>query len=175
MGLVVGPTSIALSNQSVWTIYCKCLPSIPRRKRPWPHAYTTVYGSYHGWAVQKIFNYSFQAAPQVTEIYKYMNPTLLEQVTDKARLQIGGTRHQDESSPFDDSSDYQQQQGQGKQSVGTIDPSRGWRIGKVCQIILVENGISWWTMSFVSWIKMPPIPKTRPGCHSCSWWFCYIG
>jgi hypothetical protein len=37
-------------------------------------AYAQVYGHYHGWAVQKIFNYSFQAAPAVSEIYKFMNP-----------------------------------------------------------------------------------------------------
>jgi len=49
------------------------------------HAYSHVYGNYHGWAVQKIFNYSFQAAPDVTEIYKYMNPLLLEQVMKRAQ------------------------------------------------------------------------------------------
>lgn len=48
------------------------------------HAYSSVYGEYHGWAVQKIFNYSFQAAPNVVEIYKYMNPNLLEVVRNKA-------------------------------------------------------------------------------------------
>ena len=37
-------------------------------------AYTEVYGQYHGWAVQKIFTYSFQASPPVEVIYKFMNP-----------------------------------------------------------------------------------------------------
>eukprot|EP00544_Gedaniella_sp_CCMP2646_P005115 CAMPEP_0202493874 /NCGR_PEP_ID=MMETSP1361-20130828/10038_1 /ASSEMBLY_ACC=CAM_ASM_000849 /TAXON_ID=210615 /ORGANISM="Staurosira complex sp., Strain CCMP2646" /LENGTH=719 /DNA_ID=CAMNT_0049124235 /DNA_START=60 /DNA_END=2219 /DNA_ORIENTATION=+ len=62
------------------------------------HAYTTVYGMYHGWAVQKIFQYSFQAAPQVTEIYKSMNPTLLRDVTCKARRMMMIQRQGGESS-----------------------------------------------------------------------------
>jgi len=44
-------------------------------------AYTSVYDRYHGWAVQKIFNYSFQAAPDVDVIYRHMNPTKLQEVT----------------------------------------------------------------------------------------------
>ena len=31
-------------------------------------AYSEVYGKFHGWAVQKIFSYSFQAAPDGSEI-----------------------------------------------------------------------------------------------------------
>lgn len=37
-------------------------------------AYSEVYNNYHGWGVQKIFNYSFKAAPPAEEIYKVMNP-----------------------------------------------------------------------------------------------------
>jgi len=48
-------------------------------------AYATVYGQFHGWAVQKIFNYSFQAAPEDKEIYKYMNPHRLKEVKEVAR------------------------------------------------------------------------------------------
>jgi len=48
-------------------------------------AYSEVYGKYHGWTVQKIFNYSFQAAPDVREIYKFMNPFHLHHVKSIAR------------------------------------------------------------------------------------------
>lgn len=48
-------------------------------------AYFEVYGKYHGWAVQKIFTYSFQAAPDVREIYKFMNPSHLNHVRSVAR------------------------------------------------------------------------------------------
>merc|ERR1712157_444668 len=45
------------------------------------HAYSEVYGSLHGWAVQKIFNYSFQAAPDAVTVFRHMNPIELERVT----------------------------------------------------------------------------------------------
>lgn len=48
-------------------------------------AYKEVYNKYHGWAVQKIFNYSFQSAPLAEEIYKVMNPEYLEEILEKAR------------------------------------------------------------------------------------------
>jgi hypothetical protein len=48
-------------------------------------AYDEVYHNYHGWAVQKIFSYSFQAAPDATEIYRYMNPRRLEEVQEVTR------------------------------------------------------------------------------------------
>jgi len=47
-------------------------------------AYEEVYNSYHGWAVQKIFTYSFQAAPDTSEVYKVMNPEKLKEVTESA-------------------------------------------------------------------------------------------
>jgi hypothetical protein len=53
-------------------------------------AYDDVYGNLHGWAVQKIFSYSFQAAPEGIEIYKYMNPHRLEEVQEEARDKILG-------------------------------------------------------------------------------------
>lgn len=43
-------------------------------------AYKSTYDKYHGWAVQKIFNYSFQSAPTAEEIYKHMNPQKLRDV-----------------------------------------------------------------------------------------------
>lgn len=48
-------------------------------------AYTEVYGQYHGWAVQKIFNYSFQAAPKAKVIYRHMNPRYLYNVLESAK------------------------------------------------------------------------------------------
>jgi len=53
-------------------------------------AYDEVYGNLHGWAVQKIFSYSFQAAPEGIEIYRYMNPHRLEEVQQEARTKIMG-------------------------------------------------------------------------------------
>lgn len=44
-------------------------------------AYATVYDSYHGWAVQKIFNYSLQAAPEVDIIYRHMHYEKLKELT----------------------------------------------------------------------------------------------
>jgi Glycolipid transfer protein (GLTP) len=54
-------------------------------------AYTTVYGQYHGWAVQKIFRYSFQASPPVEVIYNFMNPHKLEEVKQIARTMTSST------------------------------------------------------------------------------------
>lgn len=48
-------------------------------------AYNEVYDRYHGWAVQKIFTYSFKAAPDPTEIFKVMNPEKLKEVTKSAQ------------------------------------------------------------------------------------------
>jgi len=53
-------------------------------------AYDEVYGNLHGWAVQKIFSYSFQAAPEGIEIYKYMNPHRMEEVQQEAQAKILG-------------------------------------------------------------------------------------
>ena len=49
------------------------------------NAYSEVYGHLHGWTVQKIFNYSFQSAPDAEIIFRHMNPTKLEEVTSAAR------------------------------------------------------------------------------------------
>ena len=48
-------------------------------------AYSQVYNDYHSWTVQKIFNYSFKAAPPAEEIFKFMNPLILKEVTEKAK------------------------------------------------------------------------------------------
>uniref|UniRef100_A0A7R9W955 Glycolipid transfer protein domain-containing protein n=1 Tax=Pseudictyota dubia TaxID=2749911 RepID=A0A7R9W955_9STRA len=61
-------------------------------------AYSEVYDKFHGWAVQKIFNYSFQAAPEAEVIYKHMNPARLVEVTAQARSgeidHVGGIRYE---------------------------------------------------------------------------------
>ena len=61
-------------------------------------AYNEVYGQYHGWAVQKIFNYSFQSAPEVEHIFKYMNPHRLKDAYDEARRFVSKALHLDETS-----------------------------------------------------------------------------
>ena len=48
-------------------------------------AYQTVYGKYHGWAMQQIFNYSFQSAPDGDTIYRHMNPHRLKEVLQTAK------------------------------------------------------------------------------------------
>jgi len=53
-------------------------------------AYDEVYGNLHGWTVQKIFSYSFQAAPEGIEIYKFMNPHRLKEVQQEAEANILG-------------------------------------------------------------------------------------
>lgn len=52
-------------------------------------AYTQVYGKYHGWAVQKIFKYSFQAAPETEKIFRHMNPHRLAEAKAEAFRMIG--------------------------------------------------------------------------------------
>lgn len=48
-------------------------------------AYKRIYNAYHGWAVQKVFMYSLQAAPAKEEIFKIMNPRYLKEVVDRAK------------------------------------------------------------------------------------------
>jgi hypothetical protein len=62
-------------------------------------AYSQVYGQYHGWAVQKIFNYSFQAAPAVSEIYKFMNPHRLRSAHEEAQ-RVASVRNPRTSSEY---------------------------------------------------------------------------
>lgn len=47
-------------------------------------AYNQVYDPYHGWAVQKIFSYSFQAAPEAEVVVRHMNPHRLKEVKQMA-------------------------------------------------------------------------------------------
>jgi hypothetical protein len=51
-------------------------------------AYTEVYDRYHGWAVQKIFNYSFQSAPDEKIIFRHMNPQRLKEAYQAARKMV---------------------------------------------------------------------------------------
>lgn len=41
-------------------------------------AYKTVFNSYHGWAIQQVFNYSFKGAPPVALLFRMMNPEILQ-------------------------------------------------------------------------------------------------
>jgi hypothetical protein len=86
-------------------------------------AYAEVYGSLHGWAVQKIFNYSFQSAPDIHVIFRHMNPTLLkklifsnhhsEESTRDDDLPVIGTRHSTiESEPLNGESIKSQSDGE---------------------------------------------------------------
>ena len=60
-------------------------------------AYSEVYGKLHGWAVQKIFNYSFQSAPNAEEIFKHMNPRRLRQVKEEVKSGISANIQTDTS------------------------------------------------------------------------------
>mmetsp|Transcript_26200 Transcript_26200/g.40320 ORF Transcript_26200/g.40320 Transcript_26200/m.40320 type:complete len:636 (-) Transcript_26200:77-1984(-) len=51
-------------------------------------AYKEVYDKYHGWAVQKIFSYSFQAAPDAVAVYKVMNPRKLKEISESAKSMV---------------------------------------------------------------------------------------
>ncbi len=70
------------------------VPDVPTRfettRAAVQSAYDEVYNNYHGWAVQKIFSYSFQAAPEANVIYKFMNPHRLAEVTEEARAHVLG-------------------------------------------------------------------------------------
>jgi hypothetical protein len=55
-------------------------------------AYSEVFDKFHGWTVQKIFNYSFQAAPEAEEIIRFMNPQRLQEVTEDAEAKFLGTK-----------------------------------------------------------------------------------
>ena len=54
-------------------------------------AYKEVYSNYHGWAVQKIFNYSFQAAPAVETILKLMHRDYYEIILEQSKTVIVST------------------------------------------------------------------------------------
>jgi len=46
-------------------------------------AYSEVYDKFHSWAVQKIFKYTFQTAPDAGVIYRHMNPGKIEKLKKK--------------------------------------------------------------------------------------------
>jgi len=72
-------------------------------------AYNEVYDKFHGWAVQKIFNYSFQAAPEGREIYNYMNPEKLKEATEDLKSaaskgdvpRVSSPTNKEEGNPLD--------------------------------------------------------------------------
>jgi hypothetical protein len=69
-------------------------------------AYQEVYDKYHGWAVQKIFSYSFQAAPEASEIYKFMNPHRMEELLkDAHRMKSSSSENKADSRPLSTGND----------------------------------------------------------------------
>eukprot|EP00957_Ditylum_brightwellii_P168179 12802958-Ditylum_brightwellii.AAC.1 len=48
-------------------------------------AYSEVYENLHGWAVQKVFQVSFRAAPDAGLIFRHMNPEELERVKHRVK------------------------------------------------------------------------------------------
>jgi len=63
-------------------------------------AYDQVYGSYHGWAVQKVFTYSFQSAPDTAAIFRHMNPHKLKELEGMKPPQFSSTDESlDDTSP----------------------------------------------------------------------------
>jgi hypothetical protein len=60
-------------------------------------AYKQVYGKYHGWAVQQIFNLSFRSAPDASLIFNMMDTVKLRAIT------TGASRGSDDLSCEDDS------------------------------------------------------------------------
>ena len=66
-------------------------------------AYSTVYNRYHGWAVQKIFNYSFQSAPDAEIIFRHMNPHRLREVMSSEQSHRSASSSNDNAAvPSDD-------------------------------------------------------------------------
>jgi hypothetical protein len=43
-------------------------------------AYKTVFNPYHGWAIQQVFNYSFNGAPPVSVLFEMMNPEVMDEI-----------------------------------------------------------------------------------------------
>ena len=58
---------------------------LPSESAVW-NAYDNVYGDVHGWAVRKIFEVSFKAAPEATTIFRQMQPEIVKE------LEAGGGR-----------------------------------------------------------------------------------
>ena len=56
-------------------------------------AYAQVYNKYHGWAVQKIFNYSFKSAPEASLIFNLMDTSKLEELANE--VSDIGSQHED--------------------------------------------------------------------------------
>ena len=104
-------------------------------------AYTQTYDKYHGWAVQKIFNYSFQASPKAEEIYKFMNPHRLREVMEVARHMK--TRADDETvtaeNDSDAGSDIQSSPTKKEQPPESFFYRIGWEIGWYAETVAAEN------------------------------------
>jgi len=83
-------------------------------------AYSEVYGNLHGWAVQKIFSYSFQSAPDIHVIFRHMNPSLLNELLTKNHFHVD-TKDDHQSSESMDKSSVDQERT--IESADTHDPN----------------------------------------------------
>lgn len=43
-------------------------------------AYKTAFDKYHGWAIQQVFNYAFNGAPDVSVVFRMMNPDIAQDI-----------------------------------------------------------------------------------------------
>ena len=43
-------------------------------------AYKTAFNKYHGWAIQQVFNYAFNGAPDVSVVFQMMNPDIAHDI-----------------------------------------------------------------------------------------------
>eukprot|EP00521_Asterionellopsis_glacialis_P013348 CAMPEP_0195305538 /NCGR_PEP_ID=MMETSP0707-20130614/36441_1 /TAXON_ID=33640 /ORGANISM="Asterionellopsis glacialis, Strain CCMP134" /LENGTH=691 /DNA_ID=CAMNT_0040369683 /DNA_START=142 /DNA_END=2217 /DNA_ORIENTATION=+ len=59
-------------------------------------AYKAIFGQYHGWAIQKIFTYSFNAAPGRNIIYQHMNQHRLQEYVEAFEKHAMANREEEE-------------------------------------------------------------------------------
>ena len=98
-------------------------------------AYTQTYDKYHGWAVQKIFSYSFQASPKVEVIYKFMNPHRLQEVYEIARGMKSSRKEVDETTSLDESDSRKSSSLEDGQPQENIFNRIGWEWDKLINSI----------------------------------------
>jgi len=115
-------------------------------------AYSEVYDGVHGWAVQKIFNYSFQAAPDTQEIFQHMNPVELARV----RIAAAEQGSNDDSFILDITS-VQRDLESGDHELEDSHPS-------------LETNLSWQGKQNVSLSTEKENPLVKLGSHIVSEW-----
>ena len=81
----------ALRQIQYQTLIYQNLLDVPRKfdaVKAVQSAYKQVFDPYHGWLIQKTFNYSFNGTPPVEDIYKIMNPRHLQEVIANVQIPI---------------------------------------------------------------------------------------